>query len=68
MRTILEQLEVVREFSHLPFERTFPDSYPEFLTRLHLAEAYKEWAKRYDINMKLSTKLLSGSWDADWQA
>ncbi|KAL1615257.1 hypothetical protein SLS56_011881, partial [Neofusicoccum ribis] len=52
---------------HLPFERTFPDSYPEFLTRLHLAEAYKGWAKRYDINIKLSTKLLSDSWDANKQ-
>ncbi|EOD43906.1 putative flavin-containing monooxygenase protein [Neofusicoccum parvum UCRNP2] len=62
------KLHTVREFSHLPFERTFPDSYPEFLTRLHLAEAYKEWAKRYNINIKLSTKLLSGSWDAGLQA
>ncbi|KAK7415662.1 hypothetical protein QQX98_005694 [Neonectria punicea] len=38
-----------REFAHLPFDRTFPASYPEFLTKDNL-------------NIWLSTTVTSGTW------
>lgn len=59
------KLHTIREFAHLPFERTFPkDSYPEFLTKDMLSVGYKKWAQTYGINIWCSTKFLSGSWDA----
>lgn len=59
------KLHTIREFAHLPFERTFPDTYPEFLTKDMLSEGYKDWAKRFDINIWCSTSFLSGSWDEE---
>lgn len=35
--------------AHLPFDRTFPDSYPQYLTKDDLAQGYADWAKKYDI-------------------
>ena len=37
------------ETAHLPFERTFPSTYQEWLTKGDLAEGYRRWAKNYDI-------------------
>ncbi|KAK2739782.1 hypothetical protein FQN57_006479 [Myotisia sp. PD_48] len=48
------KLHTVRNYAHLPFERTFGPEYPEFLTKFVLADAYQEWVKRYDI---------TGTWD-----
>ncbi|KAK7906304.1 hypothetical protein LTR67_001030 [Exophiala xenobiotica] len=59
------RLHTVREFAHLPFERTFPSTYQEWLTKYDLAEGYQRWAKKYGINIFLSTSLLSGSWIAE---
>ncbi|KAL2012451.1 hypothetical protein VTN00DRAFT_5169 [Thermoascus crustaceus] len=57
------KLHTTREYAHLPFERTFTPDFPEFLTKDHLANAYRAWAAKYDINIWLSTNLESGSWD-----
>lgn len=58
------KLHTIREFGHLPFERTFTDPpYPEYLTKDHLAEGYQNWAAKYNINIWLSTTLLAGEWD-----
>ncbi|PVH73674.1 FAD/NAD(P)-binding domain-containing protein [Cadophora sp. DSE1049] len=57
------KLHTIREFAHLPFDRTFPERYPEFLTKDDLAEGYINWTKKYGINVMLSTSLTSGSWD-----
>jgi hypothetical protein len=39
----------LRFSGHLPFDRTFPDSYPEFLTKDHLADGYLRWTRKYGI-------------------
>ncbi|KAJ5174146.1 uncharacterized protein N7482_000023 [Penicillium canariense] len=51
--------------AHLPFERTFPASYNEYLTKNDLARGYQEWVAKYDVNVWLSTKLEKGKWIAD---
>lgn len=58
------RLHTSREFSHLPFDRTF-SGYQEFLTKHDLAKGYQDWARRAGIESKiwLSTNLESGSWD-----
>jgi cation diffusion facilitator CzcD-associated flavoprotein CzcO len=33
----------------LPFDRTFPDSYPEYLTKNDLATGYSNWVKKFNI-------------------
>ncbi|KPM39840.1 hypothetical protein AK830_g6729 [Neonectria ditissima] len=58
------KLHTVREFAHLPFDRTFPASYPEFLTKDNLASGYRNWATKYDINIWLSTTVTSGGWNS----
>lgn len=59
------KLHTTRESSHLPFDRTFPPSYPEFLTKDNLAQGYQDWVNKYDINVSLKTALISGEWRAD---
>ncbi|KAH8652009.1 hypothetical protein BGZ61DRAFT_374837 [Ilyonectria robusta] len=59
------KLHTVREFAHLPFERTFPASYPEFLPKDDLASGYRKWASKYDINVWLSTTVTSGTWSTE---
>lgn len=65
------RLHTSRDSSHLPFDRTFPSNqYPKFLGKDDLARGYQEWAKKYGINVWLSTSLESGSWDVrskTWQ-
>lgn len=58
------RLHTPREFSHLPFDRTF-FGYQEFLTKDDLARGYQEFAQRTGIDRKvwLSATLESGSWD-----
>ncbi|KAK3901900.1 hypothetical protein C8A05DRAFT_44560 [Staphylotrichum tortipilum] len=62
------KLHTTRESSHLPFDRTFPESYPEYLTKNDLATGYSEWAKKFNINIWLDTSLQSGGWLADSQS
>ncbi|KAK1765600.1 hypothetical protein QBC33DRAFT_579352 [Phialemonium atrogriseum] len=50
---------------HLPFDRTFPDHYPVFLTKYDLAKGYSDWAGKFGINVWLGTTLQSGQWHAD---
>ncbi|KAK2686284.1 hypothetical protein QWA68_014845 [Fusarium oxysporum] len=57
------RLHTVREYSHLPFERTFGPEYSEYLGKDELAKGHKQWAEKYNINVWLSTRALSGSWD-----
>ncbi|KAF7552096.1 hypothetical protein G7Z17_g4525 [Cylindrodendrum hubeiense] len=45
------KLHTVREFAHLPFDRTFPSTYREFLTKDDLASGYHNWANKYDIDV-----------------
>lgn len=59
------RIHTIREYAHLPFERTFGPEYPEFLGKDDLAAAYKSWYRRYNIRVSLSTVLESGSWDPE---
>ncbi|KAF2099691.1 FAD/NAD(P)-binding domain-containing protein [Rhizodiscina lignyota] len=59
------RLHTIREYSHLPFDRTYPqDRYQELLTKDELARGYQDWVSKYAVNVWMSTKLMSGSWDA----
>ncbi|KIW63602.1 hypothetical protein PV04_08589 [Phialophora macrospora] len=59
------RLHTAREYSHLPFDRTFPLPYQEFLTKYDLAKGYKEWIEKFGIDQHIwfNTTLDSGSWD-----
>lgn len=57
------RLHTIREYSHLPYDRTFDDSYPEYLGKDDLADAYEKYVERKNTNVWLSTSLLSGEWD-----
>lgn len=59
------KLHTIREYSHLPFERTFGADYPEYLTKDDLANGYARWADKFSVNIWLSTWLESGDWDPD---
>ncbi|EXJ57737.1 uncharacterized protein A1O5_12527 [Cladophialophora psammophila CBS 110553] len=59
------KLHTTRESSHLPFDRTFPPHYPQYLTKDDLAQGYLDWAKKYGINVWLSTTVVSGRWHED---
>jgi len=59
------RLHTVREYAHLPFNRTFPLPYQEFLTKHDLAKGYQAWVDTFDINVWLSTNVESGSWDEE---
>ncbi|KIW17548.1 hypothetical protein PV08_04742 [Exophiala spinifera] len=61
------RLHTVREYSHLPFDRTFGPEYPEYLGKEELAKGHKAWAVKYGINIWLSTTVDSGSWDNQTQ-
>ncbi|PMD38029.1 putative flavin-containing monooxygenase [Hyaloscypha variabilis F] len=58
------RLHTSREYSHLPFERTFGPEYQEWLTKDDLAEGYQRWVAKYDINIWTGTTVVSGSWDS----
>ncbi|KAF5636969.1 dimethylaniline monooxygenase (n-oxide forming) [Fusarium tjaetaba] len=57
------RLHTVREYSHLPFDRTFGPEYGEYLGKDELAKGHKKWAEKYGINIWCSTNVKSGSWD-----
>lgn len=59
------RLHTIREYSHLPFDRTFTaDKYQEFLTKDDLARGYRDWANKFGISDHTWTEaeLKSGSW------
>lgn len=61
------RLHTIREYAHLPFNRTFPNSYQEFLTKDDLAQGYIDWARKYGIDKHVLTEtaLVSGNWDEE---
>lgn len=58
------KLHTPREYSHLPFDRTFA-GYQEYLTKYDLARGHQRWARRTGVDQKVwcNTNLDSGSWD-----
>ncbi len=58
------RLHTPREFSHLPFDRTFT-GYQEYLTKFDLAKGYLDWARRTGVDQHIwpKTNLEAGSWD-----
>ncbi|KEF51438.1 uncharacterized protein A1O9_12587 [Exophiala aquamarina CBS 119918] len=65
MRYESARLHTIREYSQLPFDRTFSDPYPEFLGKDDLVKGYKEWVSKFGIdkNIRFSTTLESGTWN-----
>lgn len=59
------RLHTAREYNHLPFDRTFPLPYQEFLTKYDLARGYKDWVEKFGVDKHIwfSTTLEAGSWD-----
>lgn len=59
------RLHTAREYNHLPFDRTFPLPYQEFLTKYDLARGYKDWVQKFGIeqNIWFKTVLNKGTWD-----
>lgn len=59
------RLHTAREYNHLPFDRTFPLPYQEFLTKYDLAKGYKDWIYKFGIEQHIwfETVLHNGTWD-----
>ncbi|KAH6988273.1 putative flavin-containing monooxygenase [Ilyonectria sp. MPI-CAGE-AT-0026] len=57
------KLHTTRESSHLPFDRTFPPHYPQYLTKNDLAQGYSDWAEKFQINTWVGTTVVSGHWN-----
>ncbi len=47
--------------AHLPYERTFPATYQEFLTKDDLAKGFREWQAKFNIVSK--TYERSEAWE-----
>ncbi|KAH6688097.1 dimethylaniline monooxygenase (N-oxide forming) [Leptodontidium sp. MPI-SDFR-AT-0119] len=58
------RLHTSREYAHLPFERTFPPCFQQFLSKDDMAEGYQSWVSKFDINIWLDTTPASGTWDS----
>lgn len=56
------KLHTTRESSHLPFNRTFSPTYPEWLTKDDLARGYEDWTNEFNIRVWGNTSLEKGSW------
>lgn len=61
------RLHTSREYGHLPFDRTFPLPYQEFLTKYDLARGYKDWVEKFGIDKHIwfSSTLHSGTWNEE---
>ena len=61
------KLHTVREYSHLPMDRTFtpPEYKDEWMTKDDLAKGYSDWAHKFGIdkNCLLSSEVIGGSYD-----
>ena len=53
---------VITEFSNLPFDRTYPAETPKFVTKDATAEAYRNFAEKYNLHVWLSSKVEACSW------
>jgi cation diffusion facilitator CzcD-associated flavoprotein CzcO len=53
------RLHTTREYAHLPFDRTFPAHYQEWLTKDDLAQGYRDWVSKFGINVRQRSKLIS---------
>jgi hypothetical protein len=58
------KLHTTREYAHLPFDRTFPAHYQEWLTKDDLAQGYRDWVSKFGINVRQKSKVTSGDWDS----
>jgi thioredoxin reductase len=58
------RLHTTRQYAHLPFDRTFPSTCQEYLTKDDLATGHQAWVDRYGITVWNSTSLINGVWDA----
>ena len=61
------RLHTPREYSHLPFDRTFPgDNYQEFLTKDDLKRGYTDWCTKFGISTHIwtRTEVKTGTWNA----
>jgi cation diffusion facilitator CzcD-associated flavoprotein CzcO len=61
------KLHTIREYSHLPYDRTFPaDKYEnrEWMTKDDLAGGYSSWAKRMgvDQHVRLGWEVVHATW------
>ena len=45
----MNQYQLTSTVAHLPFDRTFGPSYPEYLGKEDLAKGHREWAQKYGI-------------------
>ena len=57
------KLHTTREYAHLPFDRTFPPHYQEWLTKDDLAQGYRDWVSKFGIKVWQKSELTSGDWD-----
>ena len=64
LRYTSARLHTTREYAHLPFDRTFPSHYQEWLTKDDLAQGYRDWVSKFDINVWQRSKVTSGEWDS----
>lgn len=65
------RVHTIREYAHLPFNRTFPkDEYSQFLHKDELSRGYAIWARKFgvDKHFRGNTKLASGDWDEETQS
>jgi thioredoxin reductase len=58
------KLHTTCEYAHLPFDRTFPAHYQEWLTKDELAQGYRDWVFKFGINVWQKSKVTSGIWDS----
>ncbi|PNP57323.1 hypothetical protein FNYG_15229 [Fusarium nygamai] len=64
------KLHTGKYFSHLPFENTFAgDEWPYFLRGKDLAKGYRDYVKRYQLDVRTSTTVEQAKWlenSASW--
>lgn len=58
------RLHTLREYTHLPYDRTWTDTSVEYLSKDDLADGYIKWAEKFGINCCMSTTLERGDYDA----
>lgn len=61
------RLHTTRDYTHLPYDRTFDESFPEYLGKDDLADAYEKYAQKMHLNVWLSSRLRSGHWNKTQQ-
>ncbi|KAM0346972.1 hypothetical protein ACHAO7_011847 [Fusarium culmorum] len=60
------KLHTGKYFAHLPFEATFAgDEWPYFLRGVDLAKGYRDYVKRYQLDVRTSTTVEQAKWLED---